>query len=120
MERLLYSSSSPTPLKIHRKPTHFLSGLGRIDSPKLGFLSLSRPEFRRVNSVACKHENPSTPPNKLPCVSPLRIGSSTGSMPKFHFLNQIENGATKFHIKVLSFIWLKLCWDLFVGSFYLT
>ncbi|EEF29195.1 uncharacterized protein LOC8270669 [Ricinus communis] len=88
MERLLYSSS-PTPLKFSLKSTSFLP---RIHSLKLGFGPLTRPDFRRVNSVSCKHDNPSNPLTsvKLPSLSPL---PPTGSTPKSHFNNQIENGA---------------------------
>ncbi|OAY37370.1 uncharacterized protein LOC110626849 [Manihot esculenta] len=85
MERLLYSSSPTPTLKFHLKPTLFLPPLRRVDSLKFGLPSIPRPEFRRLNLVSCKHENPSTPP-------PL-VFSRTGSVPKSHFHQQIVNGA---------------------------
>ncbi|KAJ6692899.1 hypothetical protein OIU79_014602 [Salix purpurea] len=89
MERLLYSSS-PTPLKTHlKKPTPLLPRVCRLELPKPGFPSLTRPKFRRVNSVSCKHENSSTPFIKLPSLSPLQVDSSSGSTPKSHFVKQI-------------------------------
>ncbi|KAJ9178800.1 hypothetical protein P3X46_010652 [Hevea brasiliensis] len=94
MERLLHSSS-PTPiLKFHLKPNPFLPPLRRFDLPKLGFPSLERPEFRRLNLVSCSHENPSTPSIKLPSLSPPPVYSRTGSIPKSHFPQQIANGAS--------------------------
>lgn len=60
MDRLL-SSSSPTPLKIHHfKSSPFVPRLGRIDSVRLSFASSTRPDFRRLTSLSCKHGNPST------------------------------------------------------------
>ncbi|KAH8498105.1 hypothetical protein Peur_073325 [Populus x canadensis] len=94
MERLLYSSS-PTPLKIHfKKPTPLLPRLCKLELPKPGFPSLTRPEFRRVNSVSCKHENPSNPFIKLPSLSPLKVDSSSGSTPKSHLVKQIVDGVS--------------------------
>ncbi|KDP29668.1 hypothetical protein JCGZ_18830 [Jatropha curcas] len=92
MERLLYSSS-PTSIKLNLKPCPFLPRLGRIDSPKLGFLPFPRLESRRVNSVSCKHENPSRPSAKLPSLPSLRAYSPIESMPKSHSPKQIANGA---------------------------
>ncbi|KAF2302076.1 hypothetical protein GH714_032362 [Hevea brasiliensis] len=83
MERLLYSSSPN--LKFHLKSTPFLPSLRRFDSPKLGFPSLQRPEFRRLNLVSCKYENPSTPSITLLSLSPPPVHSPTGSIPKSHF-----------------------------------
>uniref|UniRef100_A0A6N2L4W7 Uncharacterized protein n=1 Tax=Salix viminalis TaxID=40686 RepID=A0A6N2L4W7_SALVM len=89
MERLLYSSS-PTPLKTHlKKPTPLLPRVCRLELPKPGFPSLTRPKFRRVNSVSCKHENPSTPFIKLSSLSPLQVDSSSGSTPKSQLVKQI-------------------------------
>ncbi|KAB5541597.1 hypothetical protein DKX38_014571 [Salix brachista] len=89
MERLLYSSS-PTPLKTHlKKPTPLLPRVCRLELPKPSFPSLTRPKFRRVNSVSCKHENPSSPFIKLPSLSPFQVESSSGSTPKSHFVKQI-------------------------------
>lgn len=85
MERLLYSSSPTPTLKFHLKPTPFLPPLRRVDSLKFGLPSIPRPEFRRLNLVSCKHENPSTPP-------PL-VYSRTGSVPKSHFHQQNVHGA---------------------------
>ncbi|KAI5577530.1 hypothetical protein BDE02_09G120100 [Populus trichocarpa] len=94
MERLLYSSS-PTPLKTHfKKPTPLLPRLCKLELPKPGFPSLTRPEFRRVNSVSCKHENPSNPFIKLPSLSPLKVDSSSGSTPKSHHVKQIVDGVS--------------------------
>ncbi|CAK7329483.1 unnamed protein product [Dovyalis caffra] len=94
MERLLYSSS-PTTLKIHlKKPTPLVPRLSKLELPKLGFPSLTRPEFRRVNSVSCKHEDPSTPFIKLPSPSPLQVFSSTGSTPKSRLVKQIVDGVS--------------------------
>uniref|UniRef100_A0A6M2EXM0 Uncharacterized protein n=1 Tax=Populus davidiana TaxID=266767 RepID=A0A6M2EXM0_9ROSI len=94
MERLLYSSS-PTPLKTHfKKPTPLLPRLCKLELPKPGFPSLTRPEFRRVNSVSCKHENPSNPFIKLPSLSPLKVDSSSGSTPKSHLVKQIVDGVS--------------------------
>ncbi|KAL3597504.1 hypothetical protein D5086_009141 [Populus alba] len=86
MERLLYSPPS-TPLKTHlKRPSPLLPRLSKLESPKLGFPSLTRPGFRRVNSVSCKYENPSTPP--------LQVDSSTGSTPKSNFVKQIVGGVS--------------------------
>lgn len=94
MERLLYSSS-PTPLKTHfKKPTPLLPRLCKLELPKPGFPSLTRPDFRRVNSVSCKHENPSNPFIKLPSLSPLKVDSSSGSTPKSHLVKQIVDGVS--------------------------
>lgn len=94
MERLLYSSS-PTPLKTHfKKPTPLLPRLCKLELPKPGFPSLTRPVFRRVNSVSCKHENPSNPFIKLPSLSPLKVDSSSGSTPKSHLVKQIVDGVS--------------------------
>ena len=93
MERLLYSPPS-TPLKTHlKRPTPLLPRLIKLESPKLGFPSLTRPGFRRVNSVSCKYENPSTPP--------LQVDSSTGSTPKSNHVKQIVGGVSV-KSKVLS------------------
>ncbi|KAF2322716.1 hypothetical protein GH714_029424 [Hevea brasiliensis] len=94
MERLLHSSSPTPTLKFHLKPNPFLPPLRRFDLPKLGFPSLERPGFRRLNLVSCSHENPSTPSIKLPSLCPPPVYSRTGSIPKSHFPQQIANGAS--------------------------
>lgn len=94
MERLLYSPPS-TPLKTHlKRPSPLLPRLSKLESPKLGFPSLTRPGFRRVNSVSCKHENPSNPFIKLSSLSPLKVDSSSGSTPKSHLVKQIVDGVS--------------------------
>ncbi|KAG6777989.1 hypothetical protein POTOM_017833 [Populus tomentosa] len=86
MERLLYSPPS-TPLKTHlKRPSPLLPRLSKLESPKLGFPPLTRPGFRRVNSVSCKYENPSTPP--------LQVDSSTRSTPKSNLVKQIVGGVS--------------------------
>ncbi|XP_059454319.1 chloroplast protein FOR GROWTH AND FERTILITY 2 [Corylus avellana] len=101
MERLLYSSS-PTPFKVHLKSSSFVPRLGRIDSPSLGFLLPTRPKSRRVISLSCKNENPSpsssctsSPLNNSQAPSSSRAGSPNGSVPKPHFLKQIEGEASE-------------------------
>ncbi|KAK9286188.1 hypothetical protein L1049_014571 [Liquidambar formosana] len=97
MERLIYSSS-PIPSKIHLNPSPFLPRLGRFDAGKLGFSSLSRPEFKRINSVFCKHEDPSslsTPSIKTSPFSSSGVDSPNGSITKPHFLKQITKGASE-------------------------
>ncbi|KAM1137031.1 hypothetical protein PS2_034820 [Malus domestica] len=104
MERLL-SSSPPTPLKLHLKPSPFLSRLARIDSAKLGFPASQLPNLRRVRLVSCKHQNPSpfssgspsssAPSNILPSLSSNRAGSPNGSEPKSQILNQIATRDSK-------------------------
>ncbi|XP_050234021.1 chloroplast protein FOR GROWTH AND FERTILITY 2-like [Mercurialis annua] len=98
MERLLHSPSSSPALKFNLKPTtttsSFLLRLNRIDSSKLGFPPLTRPDSRRFNSVfCCRYDNSSaTRSVKVPSLSPLHpIGSSPTSRlePK-----QIENGTS--------------------------
>ncbi|KAJ6402988.1 hypothetical protein OIU84_014992 [Salix udensis] len=86
MERLLYFSPS-TPLKTHlKRPSLLPPTLSKLEPPKLGFHSLTRPDFRRVNSVSCKHENPST--------QPLQVDSSSGSAPKSNLVKQIVGGVS--------------------------
>ncbi|KAJ4834529.1 hypothetical protein Tsubulata_013666 [Turnera subulata] len=93
MERLLYSSS-PTPLKIHLKPTPLLPRLARIDSPKPGSPTLPRLELRRVNSVSCKYANPSPPFDGLPSPSPPRVDSATGSASKPNLFKPVAGEAS--------------------------
>ncbi|GMI88061.1 Chloroplast protein for Growth and Fertility 2 [Hibiscus trionum] len=97
MERLLYSSS-PTPLEISRKPSHFLSRLARFDSPKPSFVpSLTRPQLGRTISVSCKADNNpshfsyprSNPSNELPSLDSPRVDSANGSTPTFDLLKLI-------------------------------
>ncbi|KAG6762997.1 hypothetical protein POTOM_033525 [Populus tomentosa] len=115
MERLLYSSS-PTPLKTHfKKPTPLLPRLCKLELPKPSFPSLTRPDFRRVNSVSCKHENPSNPFIKLPSRSPLKVDSSSGSTPKSHLVKQIVDGVSvkskllRRHCVVISALHTEMC-----------
>ena len=125
MERLLYSSS-PTPLKVHLKSSSFVPRLGRIDSPSLGFLLPTRPKSRRVSSLSCKNENPSpsssctsSPLNNSPALSSSRAGLPNGSVPKPHFLKQIEGEASekrKVWSSGLWFVWKLFCYGFsFVG-----
>ncbi|PON89970.1 high-affinity nickel-transport family protein [Trema orientale] len=102
MERLL-SSSSPTPLKTHLRPSPFLPRLARVDSSKLSF----RPELRRFSSLSCKSEKSSpssirpysssslsTSSNNLPAaLSSSPDASSNGSVPEPQNLEQISIGA---------------------------
>ncbi|XP_008236027.1 PREDICTED: uncharacterized protein LOC103334831 [Prunus mume] len=104
MERLL-SSSSPTPLKLHLKPSPFLHRLGRIDSGKLNLPASQLPNLRRVSLVSCKRQNPSplsssspspsASSNILPSLSSNQAESPIGSEPKYQPLNQIATGASK-------------------------
>lgn len=99
MERLLYSSS-PSLLKIQSKHSSFLPRLGRCDLPRLSFCSPNRPEWRRVNSISCKNENPSLPSSSQPSQlsNPAFLlspgdDSPTGSAPNSNILNQIAERA---------------------------
>ncbi|KAB2602393.1 hypothetical protein D8674_003398 [Pyrus ussuriensis x Pyrus communis] len=104
MERLL-SSSSPTPLKLHLKPSPLLNRPALIQSAKLGFPASQLPNFRRVGLVSCKRQNPSpfssgshsssAPCNILPSLSSNQAGSPNGSEPKSQILNQIATGVPK-------------------------
>ncbi|KAL6275015.1 hypothetical protein ACE6H2_025707 [Prunus campanulata] len=98
MKRLL-SSSSPTPLKLHVKPSPFLPPLARIASAKLNFPASQLPNLRRVSLVSCKHQNPSpifssspsssAPSNILPALSPNRP-----ELPNPQIIKKIANGAS--------------------------
>ncbi|KAL5561209.1 hypothetical protein UlMin_030956 [Ulmus minor] len=101
MERLLSSPSpSPTPLKIHLKPSTFLPRLARFDSSKLHFPSSVRPDSWRVNSLSRNYESTptssscklslSTASNRLPSMS-----SSSGSVPKSECPEQKAIGASE-------------------------
>ncbi|KAJ6395677.1 hypothetical protein OIU77_020853 [Salix suchowensis] len=86
MERLLYFSPS-TPLKTHlKRPSLLPPTLSKLEPPKRGIHSLTRPDFKRVNSVSCKHENPST--------QPLQVDSSSWSAPKSNLVKQIVGGVS--------------------------
>ncbi|TKY75504.1 Urease accessory protein UreH [Spatholobus suberectus] len=100
MDRLLSSSSSPTPTLKTFKSFTFLS---RFESAtaRFNFSPSTRSDLKRVTSICCKHENPSpfsssTPflasslhPNNFQPVS----SSPDRFTPESHALNQIKTGA---------------------------
>ncbi|XP_044508704.1 uncharacterized protein LOC123227669 [Mangifera indica] len=96
MERLLYSSS-PTHLQFSPlKPR-----LAPFCSPKLGFFPLSRPDYKRFTSVACRNENSSqffysssSKLNSFKSISP-RVDSPNDIIPNSTSLKQIATSAVE-------------------------
>ncbi|KAI4297772.1 hypothetical protein L6164_037640 [Bauhinia variegata] len=104
MDRLL--SSSPTSLKLPLKPSPFFNRTSRFDCVRFNFSSPLRPNFRRLNLVSVKHENPSSlsstspssasaiPRKDITSVSECQSGSSDMLIPESQFLNQIASEAS--------------------------
>lgn len=116
MERLLYSSS-PTHLQFSPlKPR-----LAPFCSPKLGFFPLSRPDYKRFTSVACRNENSSqffysssSKLNSLKSISP-RVDSPNDAIPNSTSLKQIATSAVE-QKKVCS-SWKRKCFYLIYSFF---
>ncbi|XP_059647469.1 chloroplast protein FOR GROWTH AND FERTILITY 2-like [Cornus florida] len=77
MERLIFSN--PIPFKTQLKSRHFLPRLGRFHAAKLRFSSSSRTEFRRLNTLSCKHEDHSSRSSSSSSTSPINYSVKTSS-----------------------------------------